>query len=146
MKKAIPHVARVLLGLAFFVFGLNGFLNFLPTPPHPGPAGNFLGALAATGYMFPLIKGTETLAGALLLSNRFVPFALTILAPVALNIVLFHVALDPSGAGVGIVLFALGLYLAWTRRASFAPLFVAKDETNESTVSTSRAREPVAAE
>ncbi len=145
MKKFVPQLARVLYGLVFFVFGLNGFLNFIPQPPHPGNAGAFLGALAATGYMFPLIKGTETLAGLLLLTNRYVPLALTLLAPVVLNIVLFHTLLDPSGAVFALALLALGLYLAWTRRSAYAGLFHAKEEAPASSPKI-QTREVLAAE
>ena len=115
--------ARVALGLIFTVFGLNGFLHFLPQPPASGPSADFAMALAATGYMFPLIKGTEVLAGVLLLANRWVPFALTILAPVVVNIVAFHAFLAPAGMGLPLVVVALGVYLAWSERAAFAPLF-----------------------
>ena len=96
----LPAVARILLGLVFFVFGLNGFLHFLPQPPLSGPAGDLMGALAATGYMFPLIKGTEVVVGALLLSGRFVPLALTVLAPVLVHIAAFHLALAPTSLGM----------------------------------------------
>ena len=71
--KTLPTVVRYILGAAFFVFGLNGFLHFIPQPPPPPAAGAFIGALIATGYMLPLIKGTEVLAGLFLLGNRFVP-------------------------------------------------------------------------
>lgn len=119
-------VARIVLGFAFLVFGLNGFLHFLPQPPMSGPPADFAGALAATGYMFPLIKGTEVVTGALLLLGRYVPLALTILAPVVVNILGFHAFLAPAGLGLPIVLTALGIYVAWTERAAFAPLFVSR--------------------
>ena len=125
MKRHIPTVARILLGLVFFVFGLNGFLNFLPAPPLEGPAGAFMGALAATGYMFPLIKGTEVVAGAMLLAGRFVPLALTLLAPILVNIVAFHAVLAPSGMGMQVVIVALELYLAWAYRDSFRGVLAA---------------------
>ena len=112
-------IARVFLGLAFVVFGLNGFLQFIPMPAPPEKAGAFLGALAATGYMFPLIKGTELFAGLALLSGRFVPLALTVLAPVVLHIVAYHAALAPAGLGLPVVLAALGIYLAYAYRGSF---------------------------
>ena len=86
----------------------------------------FGGALMATGYMFPLIKGTEVLAGALLLCNRFVPLALTILAPVIVNIVAFHVFLAPSGLTMTWVVLALELYLAWGYRSYFRPMLAAR--------------------
>jgi uncharacterized membrane protein YphA (DoxX/SURF4 family) len=114
-------VARILLGLVFFVFGLNGFLDFIP-PPQPAPAGGaFLGALGASGYMFPLLKATEAIAGALLLAGFLVPLALTVLAPIVVNIFLFHLVLDPGaqGLGVAIVVLALEIFLAWSYRGSF---------------------------
>lgn len=120
LSAKAPVAARLLLGGAFLLFGLNGFFQFLPMPPVPGRAGEFLGALAATGYMFPLIKGTEVAAGALLLSGRFVPLALTLLAPVVVNILAYHAALAPAGLGLPVVLAALGVYLAYAYRASFA--------------------------
>jgi uncharacterized membrane protein YphA (DoxX/SURF4 family) len=96
MTRIAPTVARILLGLVFLVFGLNYFVPFLPTPPMEGPAAAFAGALFATGYMFPLIKGIEVLAGALLLAGRFVPLALLLLAPIVVNIAAFHVFLTPA--------------------------------------------------
>jgi hypothetical protein len=124
-KNKGQTAARLTLGLIFSVFGLNGFLHFIPQPPHAGAAGAYLGALAATGYMFPLIKGTELIAGLLLLAGRAVPFALTLLAPVVVNIVLFHLFLEPASLAIPVITLALGLYLAWTERAVFAPLFSA---------------------
>jgi uncharacterized membrane protein YphA (DoxX/SURF4 family) len=103
MKTKATQGARMLLGLIFFVFGLNGFFHFIPQPSMSGPPGNVLGALVATGYFFPLLKLTEVAAGALLLSGLLVPLALTVLAPVIVNIVAFHSFLAPSGLPVPIV-------------------------------------------
>lgn len=120
----IPLAARVVLGLIFFVFGLNGFLNFLPMPSNmPEAAASFSGALAQTGYMFPLIKGVEVLAGALLLVGVAVPFALLLLAPIVVNIVLFHVFLAPGGTAMLLVITGLLLYLAYVHRDLFKPMF-----------------------
>lgn len=124
----LPTIARIALGLAFFVFGLNGFLQFLPQPPMSGAPADFLGALFVTGYMFPLIKGTEVLAGALLLSNRFVPLALTLLAPILVNIVAFHALLAGGGLGLPLVLLALEVALAYFYRDAFAPMLRARVE------------------
>ena len=126
ISSKLPSIARVALGLTFFVFGLNGFLHFLPQPPMSGPPAEFAGALFATGYMFPLIKGTEVVAGLLLLGNRFVPLALTVLAPVVVNIVAFHAFLAPASLGLPLLLTALGIYLAYTERAVFAPILQAR--------------------
>lgn len=125
IQRYLPHVARILMGLIFFVFGLNGFLHFLPAPALEGGAGAFAGALAATGYMFPLIKGTEVIAGLLLLSNRFVPLALTILAPVVVNIFLFHTVLTPPNP-MAFFLVIANVYLAWVHRDAFRAMLAAK--------------------
>jgi hypothetical protein len=91
-------------------------------------AGAFLGALAATGYLFPLIKLVEVTAAVLLLSGRFVPLALTLFAPVLVNIVAFHVAFAPAGLAIPLLFVAIEIYLAWTHRDAFAPLLRAKSE------------------
>jgi uncharacterized membrane protein YphA (DoxX/SURF4 family) len=114
-------VARVLLGLVFLVFGLTGFFHFIPQPKDAMPQGamDFFGALMKTNYMIPLIFTTQTIGGALLLVNRFVPLALALLAPVVVNIILFHFFLAPSGLPIASVVLALELFLAWTHRAAF---------------------------
>jgi putative oxidoreductase len=124
MKTAIS-VARILLGLVFFVFGLNGFLHFMPNPPPLPAAGDFFGALFKTGYMLPLIFATQVAGGALLLVGVAVPFALVILAPVIVNILGFHYFLSPVPAQIVIALFVtvLEVILAWYHRAAFVPLF-----------------------
>lgn len=113
--------ARVALGLVFFGCGLSWFLNLLPPPSTPMSDGAMAlaGGFMKAGYMFPLIKGTEVVAGLLLLSNRFVPLALAILAPVLINIVAFHAFLDPSGIGMAVFLLALQLGLVWAHRSAY---------------------------
>jgi len=124
----LPIIARILMGLAFFVFGLNGFLNFIPPPSKPMPEGAmaFVGGLMKSGYMFPLIAGTQLLVGVLLLLNRFVPLALVLIMPVLVNIIAFHVFLQPAGIAPGIVLMILELYLAWTYRHAYCPMLAAR--------------------
>jgi hypothetical protein len=114
------------LGLIFFVFGLNGFLHFLPEPALAGRALAFVAGLGGSGYFFPLLKGTEVAAGLLLLANRFVPLALTLLAPVVVNILAFHLFLEPAGVSMAVLLVALEVVLAWFHRAAFASLLKAK--------------------
>jgi uncharacterized membrane protein YphA (DoxX/SURF4 family) len=116
-------IARVLLGLMFFVFGLNGLHPFMPNPPAPPAAAAFFGALLSTHYMFFLIFGTQVLGGALLLLGIAVPFALLILAPVIVNIVFFHIFLSPDLLPMALVVAAIELFLAWRHWAAFAPLF-----------------------
>jgi uncharacterized membrane protein YphA (DoxX/SURF4 family) len=120
--RHLPTVARILLGLIFFVFGLNGFFHFIPQPPPPPAAGAFAGALFATGYFFPLLKTVETLSGLALLAGRFVPLALTLLAPIVVNIFFFHAFLHPGGIALALVVLVLEIFLAWSYRSAFAPL------------------------
>ena len=143
ISQKLIAAARIVLGLAFFVFGLNGFLHFLPQPPMSGPPANFAGALFATGYMFPLIKGTEVAASLLLLSNRFVPLALALLAPVLVNIVAFHGFLAPAGLALPLVLLALELYLARSYREAFAPMLHARNTTPGDAPISGRPRSPL---
>jgi uncharacterized membrane protein YphA (DoxX/SURF4 family) len=138
MKSKLILAARILLGLIFFVFGLNGFLHFLPQPPMSGPPADFAGALIGTGYMWPLIKGTEVIGGALLLSGRFVPLALTVLAPVIVNIFAFHAALAPSGLAIPVVVVVLEIFLArsyWSAFAGIVRARVQPDGVGEGSVS-----------
>jgi uncharacterized membrane protein YphA (DoxX/SURF4 family) len=145
LRNKLPTVARYLLGLAFFVFGLNGFLHFIPQPPISGPPANFAGAMIATGYLFQLVKGTEVVAGLLLLSNRFVPLALAILAPVLINIVAFHVFLEPAALALPIVLLVAELYLARSYRDAFAPMLHAQNVPHTNPPASGRTRVPATA-
>ena len=121
--RVVVIIARVLLGLVFFVFGLNGLHPFMQNPPAPPAAAAFFGALLATHYMFFLIFATQVLGGALLLIGVAVPFALTILAPVIVNILCFHIFLSPDLLPMALIVAAFELFLVWYYRAAFAPLF-----------------------
>lgn len=122
-KARLATGSRLLLGLIFAVFGLNFFLHFLPQPGAPPAAVAFAGALFASGYVFPLIKTIEVVAGVLLLTRTAVPFALVVLAPIIVNIVAFHTLLAPAGLPLALVVLATELHLAWYHRRAFAPLF-----------------------
>jgi hypothetical protein len=130
--RTVTRIARYVLGGGFALFGLNGFLNFLPAFPLPAAATNFASALFVSGYFFPLLKTTETVAGVLLLSNRFVPLALALLAPVLVNIIAFHAFLAPAGLPIPVVLLTAELYLAWSYRDAFAPMLQARVEPSHS--------------
>ena len=121
LSQQSPRAARLALGLIFLVFGLNGFLHFLPQPPLPDAALPFISGLASSGYMFPVLKGVEVIAAVMLLTSFMVPLALTLLAPIIVNIALFHVFLAP-GLPMVVLLLGLELYLAWSYRAAFAPM------------------------
>jgi hypothetical protein len=126
--RHIPAIARWLLGLPLVIFGLNGFLNFIPQPDKPMPAGAmaFATALFQTGYMMQLIGITQLVVGVMLVTNRFVPLALVLFMPFMVNSVAFHVVLERSGLGMALVFLALELYLAWVYRAAYRPLLTAR--------------------
>lgn len=124
MKSSLTKVIlRSLLGLVFLVFGLNKFLHFIPNPPEPPAAMDFFGALFRTGYFLPLLASTEVISSVLLLTGMMVPLALVLLAPVIVNIFMFHLFLAPGGLPIAIPLVVLEIVLAWMHRDSYGPLF-----------------------
>lgn len=125
LHSIAPTGARILLGLIFAIFGLNGFLQFIPMPPPQGPAAEFLGGLAATGYFFPMMATTQLLVGLALLANRFTALALVVLAPITINIVAFH-GIAPEGLPLALLIVVLHVGLAWHFRSTFSPLLKPK--------------------
>jgi len=123
MKTAVL-MARILLGVIFVVFGLNGFLQFLPQPEMPPAAIAFFGGLAASGFMLPTLFATQLAGGALLLLGM-VPLGVVILTPVIVHIVEFHVFLAPAGLPLAVLVATLAMFLAWTHRSAYRPLFAA---------------------
>jgi uncharacterized membrane protein YphA (DoxX/SURF4 family) len=126
MKIAVL-VARILLGLVFLVFGLNGFLHFIPMPPPPGLAGQYMVALFVSHYLMAVFV-LEVVGGALLLANRFVPLALILLGPVIVNIVLFHSLLAPEGLPIALLSTVLWLVVFAGVRKAFDGVFVQRVE------------------
>ncbi|MCC7123813.1 MAG: DoxX family membrane protein [Acidobacteria bacterium] len=118
-RTYIPVVVRTLLGALFIFSGANKVVPFMTLPPMPEAATSFLGALVATGYFMPLLGLTEVVAGALLVVGRFVPLALVLLAPIVVQIALFHVVLAPDLASV-VMIVGAQIYLAWVYRDAFA--------------------------
>lgn len=124
--KILAVISQYLLGLMFAVFGLNGFLHFLPQPPPPSPlAVQFMTAAFVSHYMM-LVFFIQLLGGVLLLSGRFVPLALTLLAPVIVNILNYHLTMDPAGIGVGAFAALLWLVLFFRFRSSFSGILQAR--------------------
>ena len=120
--KTVSSVARILLGIVFTVFGLNGFLHFIPMgPPPAGFAGQYLGALAMSHYL-PIVFAFQLLAGILVLVNRYVPLALTTLASIIVNILLFHIFMAPAGLPLAVFAAILWIGSVWNVRSAFAGL------------------------
>jgi len=130
MNSTATTVARVLLGLVFLGFGLNGLLHLFPLPPAQGAAAVFINGLIASRYFFPLLFAMYVLTGGALVIGRFVPLALTVLAPVIVNVAVMHLFVPSSGAEIGLaaLVTALEIFLAWSYRAAFRPLLRARDQ------------------
>jgi putative oxidoreductase len=120
--KIVTLIARLLLGFIFLVFGLNGFLHFIPAPPPPGVAGQFLGALFVSHYLVVIFL-IQLFSGLLLLVNRYVPLALILLAPVIVNIFFFHALMAPSGLPMAILVIVLWFIVASGVRSVFSGIF-----------------------
>ncbi len=112
-------VARYLLGVIFLVFGLNGFLHFLPMPMPAGTAGEFMVVMFSTHYM-SFVYAVQLIAAILFLANRYVPLALTIIAPVIVNILVFHILMQPAGLPPGVLCAILWIILALSLRSAFS--------------------------
>jgi len=112
-------IARYLLGLLFLTFGLNGFLHFIPMPPPTGVAAQFLGALFVSRYYVVLFL-LQIVGGALLLANRYVPLALTILGAIIFNILGIHIFMAPAGLPLAVVVTVLWLLTVSRVRSAFA--------------------------
>ena len=126
--KTTSTIARYLAGVIFLVFGLNGFLHFIPLPPPTGVAGQFLGALFVSHYLW-VIFGFQVIAAVLLLVNRCVPLAVAVLAPVLVNILAFHTLMAPSGLPFALFVTVLWALIFVDVRTAFAGLFQARSQS-----------------
>jgi putative oxidoreductase len=120
--KIAPQIARYLLGLIFLVFGLNGFFNFIHMPGPTGVAAQFFGAIFAS-HLYVVLFLLQIVPAPLLLANRYVPLALTILGPIIFNIVCFHAFMAPAGLPLAILVTALWFLVAYPVRSAFAGIF-----------------------
>jgi putative oxidoreductase len=126
--KIVAAIARYLLGILFLVFGSNAFLHFIPMPPPPpGILGQYSGALAASGYVY-VIGFFQVVPALLLLANRFVPLAVTLLGPMIFNILVVHILMAPAGIGLGALAAVLWFILFWRVFPALKGIFQAKVE------------------
>lgn len=119
----VKMIARYLFGALWIIFSLNFFFHFLPQPPPPDIAMKFLGGLMANPVFFPFMKTIELIGGILLVANIAVPLSLVLLAPITVNIVLFHGMLAPQGLPVALLMLVIHLFLGFAYFDSFRPLF-----------------------
>src|SRR5438105_3456891 len=125
--KILGNISRFLLALVFTIFGLNGFLHFIPMPPPTGVAAQFMGAMFVSKYLL-FVFTIQLIAGVLLFSKRYVPLALTLLAPVIVNILLFHVLMNPASLGLAIFVTILWGVVFASVRSAFAGISKARVE------------------
>ena len=112
-EMSLTKLAYWFLGGVFLLFGINGYLHIIPLPVMQGPALTFMTGLMSTGYFIHLLKLTEIVCGALLIIGMYVPLILVILAPIVLNILLFHLFLAPTGLFIALLITVAYLYLVW---------------------------------
>ena len=127
VMRTVSTIARYLAGVIFLVFGLNGFLNFIPMPPPGGIAGQFMGALYASHYLW-VIFAFQVIAAVLLLVNRYVPLAMAVLAPVIVNILVFHALMAPSGLPLAVLVAVLWAVIFVDVRPAFGGLFQSRSK------------------
>ncbi|MFL9838107.1 DoxX family membrane protein [Flavobacterium sp. ST-75] len=123
MNSQFTKIVRILLGVILIVFGLNKFHPFIPLPQPPEAAANFLNSLADTGYILTVVAIFEVFIGFMLLIKKWVPFVILLLAPISLNILLFHMFLDIPAIATAIVVVALNVILIYKYRQNYSALF-----------------------
>jgi len=123
MNSKFTQIIRILLGLILIMFGANKIHPFIPLPQPPQAAADFMASLADTGYVLTVVAIFEIIIGLLLLTKKWVPFALLVLVPISLNILLFHLFLDIPAIGTALLVVALNGILLYKHRQKYRPLF-----------------------
>lgn len=125
MNSSFTKILRIILGLGLLFFGLSKLIhfNFMPTHIYTGDAAIFIDSLSNTGYILKVIGVLEILIGLLLIINKAVPFALILLAPISVNILLFHLFMDTPGLILAVVVILLNIILIYKHWKSYRPLF-----------------------
>lgn len=123
MNSNFSKILRVILGLGLLFFGLNKFFGFIPIPELPEDASSFMSSLEASGYVLQVVGFLEVLIGLMLIANKAVPFALLLLTPISINILLFHLFLDLPGIGGAIVIAVINVILIYKHWKVYKPLF-----------------------
>lgn len=123
MNSTFTTILRMLLGVSLLIFGMNKFIAFIPIFDMAPAVANFMESLNSTGYVLYVVASLELLIGGLLLFKKWVPFALILLAPIVVNILLFHLFLDVSGMLVAVLMLVITGVLIYKYWKSYSSLF-----------------------
>lgn len=124
MNSKFTMLVRIILGIVLVIFGANKFIHFVPMDPPTGTAAEFMTGLGATGYIFPMVGVLEVFIGAMLLLKKWVPFVIILLAPISVNILLFHLFLDIPGVVAALLVTVFNAILIYKHWRLYRPLFV----------------------
>lgn len=125
MKIALV-IVRILLGMLFLFASVSFFFNLITPPELTGNTKLFMDGVIATGYLMQLIKATELVCGLAFVSGLFVPLAATVIAPISINIFLYHLFVDTSGLPVAVFVLLANIVIAYGHRDKFKPMLRAK--------------------
>ena len=123
MNSKFTMIVRIVLGIILVVFGSNKFLHFFPMPPPAGSAGDFINTLGASGYIFPMLGVVEVCIGAMLLCKQWVPFGIILLAPISVNILLYHMCFGVPGLPIALLVLVLNVIMIYKHWPLYKPLF-----------------------
>lgn len=124
MNSKFTQIVRILLGIILIVFGVNKMYSFIPLPQPPQAAADFMNSMADTGYILTVVAILEILIGLMLIFRIWVPFALLLLVPISVNILLFHLFLDIPAIGTALLVVILNAILLYKHRVKYKPLFI----------------------
>lgn len=124
MNSKFTQIVRILLGIILIVFGVNKMYSFIPLPQPPQAAADFMNSMADTGYILTVVAILEIIIGLMLIFRIWVPFALLLLVPISVNILLFHLFLDIPAIGTALLVVILNAILLYKHRVKYKPLFI----------------------
>jgi len=111
--KIATIIVRVLLGAMMLFASISYFFNLGEQPAPTGDMATLMGGLAASKYMFPLVKSIELIAGLMLVSGKFVKLGTVLLMPISVNIFLIHLIVSKSDIPMSAAILAANVFLIY---------------------------------
>ncbi len=122
-NKKLVRTLQIIFGLYLGFFGVIGYILTMPAPHYNEAGLAFLNALFATGFVNHLMSIAFIASGLMFIFNKWSAFGAIILAPITLNIILFHVFLDFTGWWMALIFAALNIYLLYVHWSQYKPMF-----------------------